>query len=287
MANPVALVTDSTASIPPDLLEKYNIRVVPLVVVWGNESLADGVDIQPDEFYRRLQTAKVMPSTSQATVGSFLSVYRELLDEGRDVLTVVISSKLSGTYQSAAQAREELGAGGRIAIVDSLTTSMEMGFHVLEAARAAQSGASLHECQSIAEEAKKHTGVVFAVDTLEFLHRGGRIGGASRFLGTALGIKPILEVRDGKVEALDKVRTRRRSLERIANIVIGRVGDRRPVRLAAVHANAPEDAAFVLEKATAALEPVQTLISPVSPVIGTHTGPGTVGLAYMTGSLVP
>ena len=287
MANPVALVTDSTASIPPDLLEKYNIRVVPLVVVWGNESLADGVDIQPDEFYRRLQTAKVMPSTSQAAVGSFLSVYRELLDGGHDVLTVVISSKLSGTYQSAAQAREELGANGRIAIVDSLTTSMEMGFHVLEAARAAKSGASLEECRSIAEEAKKHTGVVFAVDTLEFLHRGGRIGGASRFLGTALGIKPILEVRDGKVEALEKVRTRRRSLERIANIVITRVGDRRPVRLAAVHANAPEDAAFVLEKASTVLEPIETLVSPVSPVIGTHTGPGTVGLAYMTGSLVP
>ena len=287
MANPVALVTDSTAYIPPDLLKKYNIRVVPLVVVWGNESLADGVDIQPDEFYRRLQTAKTMPSTSQATVGSFLSVYRELLDEGRDVLTIVISSKLSGTYQSAVQAREELGAGGRIAIVDSLTTSMEMGFHVLESARAAESGALLEECRRIAEEAKKHTGVVFAVDTLEFLHRGGRIGGASRFLGTALGIKPILEVRDGKVEALEKVRTRRRSLERIANIVIGRVGDRRPVRLAAVHANAPEDAAFVLEKASAALEPIETLISPVSPVIGTHTGPGTVGLAYMTGSLVP
>jgi len=287
MANPVAVVTDSAACIPSDLLEKYNIRVVPLVVVWGEQSLADGVDIQPDEFYRRLQSAKIMPSTSQAPVGWFLKVYRELLDEGSDVLTVVISSKLSGTYQSAVQACEQLGAEGRVSIVDSLTTSMETGFHVLEAARAAASGASLEECRRVAEEAKKHTGVIFAVDTLEFLHRGGRIGGASRFLGTALGIKPILEIRDGKVEALEKVRTRRRSLERIANIVIERVGDRRPVRLAAVHANAPDDASFVLERASTALEPVETLISPVSPVIGTHTGPGTVGLAYMTGSLAP
>jgi fatty acid kinase fatty acid binding subunit len=141
----------------------------------------------------------------------------------------------------------------------------------------------LPECVKLAQEATKHTGVFFAVDTLEFLHRGGRIGSGTRFLGTVLNFKPILEVRDGAVEAVERVRTRRKSLIRIIELVGERIGTQTPVRLATLHANATEDANIVLNEANAKFGAVESIFSEVSPVVGTHAGPGTVGLAYMAG----
>jgi DegV family protein with EDD domain len=173
--------------------------------------------------------------------------------------------------------------GATIEIVDSRTTSMAMGFTLLAAARALEDGASLAEAKAMAEKAREHVGVVFAVDTLEFLHRGGRIGGANRFLGTALNIKPILEVTGGKVEGIEKVRTRSKSLNRVIEIIGERIGGRTPVRLATLHANAPEEAKMVLEEAKKQFNAVESIASEVSPVVGTHAGPGTVGLAFMAG----
>jgi len=158
-----------------------------------------------------------------------------------------------------------------------------MGFQVLTVARAAESGASLAECVALAEKARQHTGVVFAVDTLEFLHRGGRIGGASRFLGTALNIKPILEVVDGRVEAIERVRTRNKSLQRLVEIIEERIAGRTPVRLATLHAIAPDEAKQLMDMANARLHVIENVFSEVSPVVATHAGPGTVGLAFMAG----
>lgn len=278
----VAIVTDSTAYIPNDLLEKHHITVAPQVLIWGQETFLDGVDIMPSQFYARLRDAKIMPSTSQVSPSTFHKIFSNLIDQGNEVLAILISNRLSGTMTSAYQAQDML-PGAPIAVVDSNTTAMAMGFQVLSVAKAAAEGASLAECQKFAEHLHEKTGVIFAVDTLEFLHRGGRIGGASRFLGTALNIKPILEVVDGRVEGIEKVRTRKKSIARLIELVEARMDGRKPVRLACIHANAAEDAKALLDEACQKFNPAESIFAEVSPVIGTHAGPGTVGLAYMAG----
>ena len=175
----VAIITDSTAYLPDAVVKELNITVTPQILIWGDETFQDGVDILPDDFYRKLETAKVMPTTSQVAIVTMKDTYESLLEAGYDVMGIFVSAKLSGTMHSAIQAREMLPkASNRIVVVDSNTTAMAMGFHVMVAARAAQAGASLVECEHVAEEARKHTGVYFVVETLEFLRRGGRIGGA-------------------------------------------------------------------------------------------------------------
>lgn len=279
----IALVTDSTCSIPKDVVEKYEITVAPQILIWGEESLQDGVDITPQEFYNRLAKASVIPSTSQVTVSKFFEIYQRLLDQDYQILTILVSSKLSGTVNSAVQAKSMLPADAPIEIVDSNSVAMAMGFHLLTVARAIKQGATLPECVALVQKALGQTGIFFAVDTLEFLHRNGRIGGASRWFGTALNIKPILELRDGRVEAVERVRTRRKSLSRIVELVVEQIGSRTPVRLASLHANSPEDAQIVLNEASAKLNPIETYFSEVSPVIGANAGPGVVGLVYMAG----
>jgi len=278
----IAFVTDSTAYIPKDLLQQYPISVAPQVLIFGDEIFEDGVDIQPSEFYTRLKHAKIMPTTSQASPKAFKDIFDRRLEEGYQILTILVSEQLSGTLASAFQARELL-PGAPIEIVDSRTTAMAMGFQVLAAARAAADGANLAECKAIAEKAREHTGVIFAVDTLEFLHRGGRIGGAARLLGTALNMKPILEVTGGRVEAIERVRTRSKSLNRLIELVEERIAGRQPVRLATLHANDPEDAKTILKDTSDKVNAVESIFSEVSPVVGTHTGPGTVGIAFMAG----
>lgn len=279
-----AIVTDSTAWIPRELLTQYSITVAPQVLIWGEETLNDGVDIQPHEFYARIKTAKVMPTTSQVPIVTMQNIFSDLLEKGFDVLGIFISSKLSGTMQSATQAREALGAGGeKIHIVDSHSTSMAMGFHVLAAARAVADGASVTEAKALAEKARDHSGVYFAVETLEFLHRGGRIGGAQRFIGTALNMKPVLALVDGRVEAVERIRTKSKALERVFELVAEKTRGQSPLRLAALHANAPEEARALLNRAATELNATESILSEVSPVVGNHAGPGVVGLAYMVG----
>ena len=280
----VAIVTDSTAYLPKDYLERYHITLVPQVLIWGEEVMLDGVDIQPDEYYRRLAGTKIMPTTSQVSVPAMRKAFSELLEQGYDVLGIFLSGKLSGTLQSAMQARDSLEKGReKVEIVDSDSTAMAMGFQALTAARAAEVGGTLLECKTLAEKSRAYTGVYFVVDTLEFLHRGGRIGGAQRFLGTALNLKPILALRDGKVEAIERIRTKRKAMERLVELVVEQCGDKTPIRLATLHANAPEDARQVLEEASKRLQVTESIFTEVSPVVGTHAGPGTVGLAYMAG----
>ena len=278
----IAIVTDSTASVPDSFLKRYPIYVAPQVLVWGNETFEDGVDIHPSEFYARLKTSKTMPTTSQVTPGSFQKVFSRLLEQDYQILAVLISEKLSGTVASAVQAKE-MFPGAPIELVDSHTTSLAMGFQIFTVAEAIEKGADLGECKALAERAKNYVGVCFAVDTLEFLYRGGRIGGGSRFLGTALNIKPILEVVNGRVEAVERVRTRKKSLERMVELVEQRIAGRKPVRLGALYTDMPDEAKELLADASARIDTVQCIISEVSPVIGTHAGPGTVGLAFMAG----
>jgi DegV family protein with EDD domain len=281
----VAIVTDSTAYIPPELTKGYPISIVPLQVVWGENTYRDGIDITPERFYTLLPDAKVMPSTSQPSPAAFKAVYEELLVKGCDILSVHISSKLSGTVDSAMQARQGFPKAN-IEVIDSLSTSMGMGFPLMAAARAAIQGATLDECKTIVETALQNSKVFFLLNTLEFLRRGGRIGSAAAFVGTALDLKPILELRDGKVEALERIRTWNKGADRLLGIFQRNVNGRRPVRIAVIHANAEREAAQFLERARqlfSASDVSEAVLTPVSPVIGTHTGPGCLGIAFTAG----
>ena len=275
----VAIVTDSSPFIPADIIEEHQIHVIPLVVIWGEENLYDGVDITPEEFYNRLETAKVMPSTSQPSVADFEVIFRKLHQQGYDILAVLISEDLSGTISSATQAKKLLPEAN-IEIVNSRSIAMALGFQVLMAARAANQGASLEECKRLAEGARDRGGVVFVLDTLEFLHRGGRIGGAQRFVGTLLNVKPILAIEDGKVVSLDSVRTHKKALAAIIDLIEERTEGKKNIRLATLHANNEETAKAVLDEAASRIPTVETVLSELSPVVGTHAGPGAVGLAY-------
>ena len=277
----VAVVTDSTGYIPKELVKQYNITVVPLYVIWDGDELKDDVDITPTAFYNRLQNSKTMPSTSQPTPADFQEVFSRLHEDGYEILNVLISSGLSGTVASAEQAKQNMPEAN-IEIFDSRSTAMELGFSTLAAARAAAEGKSLEACLAAAKKARENSGLIFAVDTLEFLHRGGRIGGASRYLGTLLRFKPLLTITDdGKIDALEKVRTKKKAQKRVSDIVVERLQGKSGIRLATLNANAPEEARVLLEQTATRLDNVvETVFSEVSPVIGTHVGPGTVGLAY-------
>lgn len=280
----VALVTDSTSYIPRNIREKYPITVVPQVVIWEGQTYEDDVTITPEQFYTRLRTAKVMPSTSQVSVMNMHNAYQKLLDQGYDVLGIFLSEKLSGTWQSAQLAREELKSGReKVDFIDSRTTAMAMGFIVLAVAKAAMDGASMADCKALAEKGREHVGVYLTVETLEFLHRGGRIGGAQRFLGTALNLKPILEVTGGRVEPVERVRTKGKALDRIVELVAEKCAGKSPVRMATLHADSEADAKVTLDKITALVHPVESVFAAVSPAVGANTGPGTVGLAWMAG----
>ena len=279
----VAIVTDSTAYLPEDLLFSYNISVVPLVVVWGDECLKDNIDITPNQFYERLSQARTMPSTSQATISDFADIFEKLHKDGYEILTVVLSAALSGTMDSAIQAKEMVPEA-KIEIIDSQFTSIPLAYMVLSAARAAKKGASLEKCKEIVKSIRTNTQVYFAVDTLEFLHRGGRIGGASRFLGTALDLKPILYLNDGKVEALERVRTSKRAHNRLIELLESGVNGRKPINMmGVVTAGTQDSASKLLKKIQNNFNPNEVLMANLSPVLGTHAGPGTVGVAYVAG----
>ncbi|HNO94867.1 MAG TPA: DegV family protein [Anaerolineales bacterium] len=277
-----AIVTDSTSYIPTDVAQKHGITIAPQVLIWDNQTYRDGIDIQPTDFYSHLKTAKSMPSTSQVSPATMQEIFQGLVEKGTSVLGIFISSKLSGTLQSAIQAKDMMGsAGEKVTLVDSRSTAMGLGFQAIIAARAAEAGASIEEAASQASSAHERTGVFFAVDTLEFLHRGGRIGGAQRFIGSALNLKPILAVKEGKVEGIERIRTKSKAHERVLELVAEQVKGKSNVRIATLHANSADDAKSLLDRAAAELSPVETLFTEVSPVVGTHAGPGTVGLAYI------
>ncbi len=280
----VAIVTDSTSTIPKNLIEKYNLTIAPQVVIWEGKTFRDGIEISPSDFYARLENTpkENMPTTSQCTIASFTEIYKDLQAKGHEILCVLISHKLSGTISSAEQAKE-LVPDARVEIVDSLSCAMGLGFQALEAAKAAADGASLAECKAVAESAVPKTGVILTPETLEYLHRGGRIGGGAKFLATALNIKPVLELVDGRLEALERVRTRKKVMARVLELLVERVGDRRPLRISALHAKSEADAQALLEEARVRLNPDEAVLSEVSPAIGVHVGPGTIGITWMAG----
>jgi DegV family protein with EDD domain len=281
--NKVIIATDSSAYLPKEYVDQYQIPVLPLTVNWEGKSYYDGIDIQAEEFYQQLGQSKSMATTSQVTVGQFLEVFGKLLDAGNQVLYLGISSGISDTINSALQASAELGNPENLIVMDSKFVSMALSLMVLEVARAAEKGASLKECHELAQDAYGRVGVFFTVDTLEYLHRGGRINSAKRLLGSALNLKPIMEIRDGKIELVESVISRKKALIRMVDLIEKGVDGRTPVRLAPFHALAFDDMVIMEDLAKERLNPIEIIRSEVSPVIGSHVGPGTVSMAYMVG----
>ncbi len=278
----VVILTDSTAYIPKEISQMLPIRVVPLSLILEGKTYRDGIDIMPDEFYQQLKNSDSLPQTSQVTVSEYEQMFEKLLDEGYQILNLGLSSGISSSYDSALQARKKF-EGMPIEILDTKLVSMALGFQVLTAARAAQAGASLAECKAVAMDAYGKIGVYFTVDTLKYLAAGGRINSARRILGTALDIKPVLEIRDGKIELVESVRSKKKAVNRMVALVEKGIAGRKPVRLSVFHA-LDHDAAVVLQKELEEqFHPVENILSFVSPVVGAHVGPGTLSIAYMAG----
>ncbi len=278
----VAVITDSTAYLPEEIVKALDLHIVPLTLHWEGETYRDGVDIRAEEFYERLAHADTLPTTSQTTVGEFERLFTELLEDDFAVIAILISSGISGTVDSAQQAKEAF-PDAPITVVDSRLVSMALGFMVMTVARAAQDGASLAECQAIAEEVYPKIGVYFTVDTLKYLNKGGRINTAKRLLGAALNIKPIMEIRGGKIELVESARSRKKAINRLLELTEKGIGGQEPVRISTFHAAAEEDHQKLMEQAVEKFDPVETITTFVSPVIGAHTGPGTLSIAYIAG----
>jgi DegV family protein with EDD domain len=274
-----AIVLDSTADLP-DAADRFaNWRVVPLYVRFGDESLRDGVDIDAVEFYERLRQASVFPTTSQPTPGDFLAAYRALGDYER-ILSLHVSARVSGTFASAEAAAAELG-DGRVRAIDSETASASTAMLALAIQRRLERGTSDDEVDGLIDRYRLERGLLFTVDTLEFLARGGRIGKAAAFAGTLLQVKPILSIRDGEVVPVKRVRGEQRAFAELADALETETRDEPEFRLAVAHAAAPGRAAeleaLVRERRPQAeLELVVTL----GAVIGAHAGPGTLALFW-------
>jgi fatty acid kinase fatty acid binding subunit len=278
-AENTALVLDSTADLP-DAAERFpNWRVVPLYVRFGDESLRDGVDIDANEFYERLRGSSVFPTTSQPTPGDFLARYGEL-DAYERIFSLHVSARVSGTFESAQAAAADLG-DGRVRAIDTETASASIAMLALAIQRRLDQGTTDEEIDALVERYLRERGLLFTVDTLEFLQRGGRIGKAAAFAGTLLQVKPILSIREGEVEPVKRVRGERKAFAELASALETETRDEPTYRLAVAHAAAPERAAeleaLVRERRPQAeLELVVTL----GAVIGAHAGPGTLALFW-------
>lgn len=274
----IAIVTDSTAYLPVELADKYDIHIIPASVIFGDQAFRDRVDLTPKEFYQMLRVAETLPTTTQPSVGDFLELYTKLSREAEAIVSVHISSELSGTIDSALAAKEEL-PNLPIYVIDSRFTSMGLGLITLAAARAVTEGKGLPGVVRAVEGLIPKMNVFFVVDTLEYLQKGGRIGGAAALVGSVLRIRPILHISDGRIDVLGKVRTKSKAVRRMLEIMEERVGGN-PVHAAVIHADTLDEAKELREVVASHFDCVELYTVELSPAIGTHVGPGTVGLAF-------
>jgi DegV family protein with EDD domain len=277
-----AIVTDSGVNVPAGVEEEYGIHVVPLKVIFDGQTYMDGVDITPAQFYEKLRAAPELPTTSQPSAGDFVEVYSKLSGEVDGIVSIHLSELLSGTVKSAVAAQQQVNHVP-IEVIDTRSASLGVGFVVLAAARAAQEGKSLAEVVSAAHRVIPKLNVMFVVDTLKYLHMGGRIGGASAMLGTALKIKPLLHLYEGQVSPLERVRSKCKATERMLEIMAQRLAEERDngvLRAAVVHADRSDEAVELKEQVQSRFEPAELYVAELTPAIGTHVGPGTLGVGW-------
>jgi DegV family protein with EDD domain len=275
----IKIVTDSTAYLPKDIIRQHDIRVVPLYVHFGNEAFREGVDISDEEFYARLKEAPELPTTSQPSAGEFHEVFKELAGAGHEILVLTISSKISGTWNSAMAAKEML-PDAAISVFDSLSTSVGLQLMVEAAIEAVAAGTSRQAVVSQLEEIRAKMYLIFVVDTLEYLAKGGRIGNARALLGTVLKVKPILSLQDGVIEPVEQVRSKRKAVARMIDLTEEHLGQFcSEAKVAVLNALVEEEAEALGRDLKERWTCARPAVSNLGPVIGTHTGPGVIGVA--------
>jgi len=279
----VGVLTDSCASIPEALIERYNIKVVPYYIHRGVETLRDLVDVQREEFFRWLPTAAKLPTTASPGPGDYLQAFREMAQRTREIVSVHMTSLGSGAYQAAVAARDmarEVLPELHIEVIDSRNVSLCQGWMVIEAARAALEGGSFEGVIERVRQLIPKTRMIQTADTLRYLYMGGRIGKAKHLVGSLLRIKPLIGMEDGVIVPLGTARSRSKAYQRIAEMMEEAAGHLGQVKVALVHAAALqelEELRYIVEER---LTCVETLIAELSPALGVHTGPGTVGVCY-------
>ncbi len=277
----VRIVTDSTADIPRDQAESLGITIVPLTVFFGDEAYRDGIDLDSASFYRKLQASKELPRTSQPSPAAFQEAYSRFIDEGADaILSVHLSAKLSGTYQSACTARDSLPDSMKkipIEIIDSQSISIGMSWAIIQAAQEARAGLGLAEVKAHVLDQLARTRILAVLDTLEYVRRGGRIGGARALVGNVLSIKPIISLKNGEVVPVEQPRTRSKAFARIAQLLQA-MGEVEHVSLA----ESDDEVGRQLAQAIKSVYTGDLPIFRLGAVLGTHTGPGTAAIAATT-----
>lgn len=277
----IKIVTDSTADLPKGLAEQLEITVVPLKVHFGEEEYLDWVDLSSEAFYEKLKSSEIMPRTSQPSPADFEAIFKDLSQDGSTIISIHISSHLSGTYQSAIIAKSML-EDVDVEVVDSRNTSMALGIVVLEAARAAKAGKSKEEILSQVYDDIGRVRVYFGVETLEYLHKNGRIGKAAALLGGLLSVKPLLTLQDGIIVPKEKVRGRAKLMERLASLYKEEYGADLKGKMVIMHGDAPQEAQKLKERLEKEYKNVsEILVTPLGSVVGTHTGPGVLALTLL------
>jgi DegV family protein with EDD domain len=278
----IAVVTDSVACISEDLLKQYDIRVAPVQIIWDRAKYRDGVDIKTADFYKRLRVSKTLPTTSSGIAGEFLQIYEDLKAKKVDgIVAVVLTGGLGAAYSSAMTAKDMV-SGVPIEVVDTRTVMMAQGFAVLAAAKAALAGGSLEEVAKAARDIAARTHVFWAMDTLEYLRRGGRVSLPQAVMASWLQVKPItgINVSTGKVEPMARVRTKGKVLDKLIDLMDEKVSRTGKLHVAVIHGDATKEAGMLEKIVAEKYKPVELMRSEITPVIGTHTGPGTIGLAF-------
>lgn len=274
----VKIVTDSLSDITSDMAQELGITVVPVYVRFGEEVYRDRVEITTEEFYHRLVHGDAFPTTTQPPPGDFVAVYENLAKESDEVLVITLSSKLSGTYESALQAKKMVEGKCRIEVIDSQTVVMGLGLIVISVAKAAQEGANLDKLVDLTRKSKPRSHAIMYFDTLKYLAKGGRIGKAKGLLGSMLSVKPILTVKDGEVHPVTRVRSRLAGIDYLYNFA---AGFSRIEELAVEHATTPEDADKLVERLGLLFPKERIYKSTVSPVLGTHAGPNVLSVSIL------
>ena len=274
----VAIVTDGACSMTPEQALKYGVHVAPVYVTFDDKTYRAGVDLESSEFYRLLSASKKLPTTAQPTAADFLTLYEKLAEEVDEIVTVVISHHMSATLQSAEMAKAQF-TKAPVHIIDSESVSLGLGMMAVAAAKAAAQGQDAQAVVRLIESIKQQINVFFTVDTLEYLYKGGRIGGATAFLGSALAIKPILYISNGRIEPFERQRTRKRSVARLLEIMQQKVGGEE-VHVAILHGNIPDEAQDLEKQIRERFQCVDLITSEMGPVIGVHAGPGTLGVVF-------
>lgn len=270
----VKVIIDSTADLPLDKIKELDLEMVPLTVLMGEKAYRDGIDITSAEFYKRLPGLNKLPTTSQPSPGLFLKAYEKAVNSGMAVISIHLSAKLSGTYANAVVAARNFPEG-QVRVFDTQQVSAGIAFFVWTAVEMARAGKTIDEIEAEMIRMRDLVKIIATVDTLEYLHKGGRIGGLRNFLGSLLSVKPILQLKDGEVQPLEQVRTRNKALQRVADLTktMGPLD-----RLAILHAADPTGANTLADLIAPYFPKEKMYISEIGPVIGTHAGPGAVGV---------